>query len=167
MELIAEIVFGLIAWLFEKAYRAKHPELLGKPAEELALTFAKLQLIYFPWAFRLLFLSPLLPVALIVAGAIMKADMLLVVLIAVGVWFLEILWLGLRAIPIMKFAAIAEPNKVAMQDYFSENKAAVIALALKDPQVVSTHKKLKKFYVNRGIKNIRTDLYLDSYSVKD
>ena len=159
MELIAGIFIGLIAWLFEKAYRAKHPELLGKPAEELALTFAKLQLIYFPKALRRLLLSPLLPIALIVAGAIIKADMLLVVLIAVGVWFLELFWTGLGAIPQMKFAAIVEPNKVAMQDYFSENKAAVIALALKDPQVVSAHKKLTKFYVNRAIKNIRTDLY--------
>ena len=159
MELIAEIVFGLISWLFEKAYRAKHPELLGKPAQELALTFAKLQLIYFPKALRRLFLSPLLPIALIGAGAIIKADLLIVVLIAVGVWFLELLWTGLGAIPLMKFAAIVEPNKVAMQEYFSDNKAAVIALALKDPQVISAHKKLRKFYVDRAIKNIRTDLY--------
>jgi hypothetical protein len=156
---IAELIVGLFSWLFDKSYRAKHPELLGRPAEELALTFAKIQLIHAPVGLRIIFLSPLLPIIVILVGVLLKADILVVALIAVGVWFLEILWLGLIALPIFKFAATVEPNKIAMQDYFLENKAAVISLALKDPKVISAHKKISAFYVKRAIKNVRTDLY--------
>jgi hypothetical protein len=159
MEFIVEMFFGLISLVFYKAYRLRHPELLGKPAEELALTFAKLQLIHNPRALRFLMLSPILPAIVIVAGLISKTDMLMVILIAGGAWFLEILGLLLFIIPIMKFSAIVDPNQVAMEDYFSENKAAVIALALKDPEVISAHQKLGKFYVNRAIKNVRTEMY--------
>jgi hypothetical protein len=159
MELIVELFFGLIAFLFYKAYRLKHPELLGKPADELALTFAKLQLINNPRAFRSLLLSPLLPAILIIAGVIMKTDIPLVILIAAGVWFLELLGLIKFAIPILKFSAIVDRNQAAMEEYFSENKAAVIALALKDPEVISAHRTLGEFFVSRAIKNIRTEMY--------
>ena len=159
MEFIVEMFFGLIALVFYKAYRLRHPELLGKPAEELALTFAKLQLIHNPRAFRFLLLSPLLPAIVIVAGIISKTDLPMVILIAALAWLFAFIGAVAFLVPIMKFSAILEPNQVAMEDYFSENKAAVIALALKDPQVISAHKKIAKFYVNRAIKNVRTEMY--------
>jgi hypothetical protein len=104
-------------------------------------------------------LTPLLPAILIVAGITIKADGTMVILIAALAWLLAFFGTAIFFIPLMKFFAIVDPNKVAMQDYFSENKAAIIALALKDLEVISAHKKLAKFYVRRAIKIIRTDLY--------
>lgn len=159
MELIVQMFFGLIALLFNKGYRFRHPELLGKPAKELALTFAKLQLIHTPRALTFIVLSPLLPAILIVAGIMSKTDGTMVILAAAAAWLLAVFGATLFFIPLMKFFAIVDPNQAAMEDYFSKNKAAVIDLALKDPEVISAHKKLGKFYINQAIKNIRTELY--------
>jgi hypothetical protein len=155
MELIVKLFFGLLAKLFSKFYRRRHPELLGKPAEELAFSYAKLQLIHIPKGWRLIILSPLLLAIIIVAGVISKGEVI-VILIGFGAL---VVGSFVSLVPWLKFAAIVEPSQSAMEDYFSENKAAVIDSVLKDPEVISAHKRIGKFYINRALKNIRTELY--------
>ena len=159
MDGISELIFGVLAILFYKGYRARHPELLGKPAKDLALTYVKLQLIHHPKAIRFLFLSPILPALIVALGLLIKADLLTVILIALLTLLFEYLGSVAFLIPVLKFHATVDPSEVAVEKYLTENKAALVELALKDPQVVKAHKQLGKYLSNRAIRKVRTKLY--------